>query len=42
MFKLSLEVKTILLVTIVVTVVFDLIMYLIIDKKGSYLCERIN
>jgi len=42
LFKLSLEMKTILLIAIVVTGILDLIMYLIIDKKGSYLCERIN
>ncbi|MDV3426860.1 MAG: hypothetical protein LIR50_06670 [Bacillota bacterium] len=42
LFKLSLEIKTILMVTIAVTVVFDLIMYLIIVKKGAHLCEKIN
>lgn len=42
LFKLSIEIKTILLIVIVVTGILDLIMYLIIDKKGSYLCERIN
>lgn len=42
LFKLSLEIKAILMVTIIVTGIFDLIMYMIIDKKGAYLCEKIN
>ena len=42
LFKLSLEIKTILMVTIIVTGILDLIIYMIIDKKGAYLCEKIN
>lgn len=42
LFKISIAAKTILIVTIIITGLFDLVMYLIIDKKGSNLCERIN
>lgn len=42
LFKLSIEVKTIILVTIIVTGILDIVMYLIIDKKGAHLCEKIG
>lgn len=42
LFKINMAVKTILIVTIIITGLFDLAMYLVIDRKGTYLCERIN